>query len=109
LQTSVEQVLHRVVASVDVMLIEHVGSTLERLSAGVVQVFVAEENPWEDPTLGWGGVCGKRVRTVRVPGNHNTLMRHPHIEVLGKELAQALLSLSDDSSATAVAFHDPRY
>ncbi len=48
-----------------------------------------EWNGGKDPTLGWGEITqGVEVRWI--PGNHMTLLRSPHVEVLAKLLRESL-------------------
>jgi thioesterase domain-containing protein len=90
LQTSVDQVMHRAVAVVDVMAAEHQSPYLSSLSAGVAQVFFAEEGNPSIPTLGWERVHGSSVRSVAVPGNHVSLISPPHISVVGARVVEAV-------------------
>jgi amino acid adenylation domain-containing protein len=91
MHSSVDQVMQRAVAVVDVMAAEHqrnpYGSTLP---AGVVQVFFAEEANPAIPTLGWERVQGIGVQAVAVPGDHMSLMEPPHISVVGARIAEAV-------------------
>ena len=40
--------------------------------------------------LGWQRWCKQRLRVVSVPGNHVTMMRPPHVQVLASRLSTAL-------------------
>lgn len=44
---------------------------------------------WDDPDLGWRPFLA-RVKTVPVPGNHLTVVQHPHAAELGRAIANAL-------------------
>ena len=64
--------------------------------AGGVHLFVAADDPSRDaaadPTLGWSGIVGERVRMDAVPGTHHTLIEQP---ALAEALTAALSTLSD--------------
>jgi thioesterase domain-containing protein len=45
----------------------------------------------EDPTLGWGKLAAGGVDVRTVPGNHFSLMRQPHVNVLAEELRAYIL------------------
>ena len=61
-----------------------------------VHLFVATERPpafpvVSSPSLGWERCIPGRLLHVRqVPGGHDSMMRSPHVEVLGRHLTQAL-------------------
>jgi amino acid adenylation domain-containing protein len=91
MHSSVDRLMKRAVAVVDVMAAEHQSSPqVSTLSAGVVQVFFAEEANPADPTLGWERVHGSGVQAVGVPGSHLSLMEPPHISVVGARVAEAV-------------------
>jgi thioesterase domain-containing protein len=90
LHTSVDQMMQRAVAAVDVMAADHQSTYLATLSVGVVQVFFAEEGNPSIPTLGWERAHGSSVRAVAVPGSHESLMEPPHISVVGAKVAEAI-------------------
>ncbi|MFG2978205.1 amino acid adenylation domain-containing protein [Streptomyces sp. NPDC048331] len=48
----------------------------------------------QDPCNGWSAVTGGRIRTVRVPGDHLTMMEEPHVARLASILA-GLTDVSD--------------
>ena len=43
------------------------------------------------PDLGWGELAGRGVEVHEVPANHLTFVREPHVQVLAKRLAAALV------------------
>jgi amino acid adenylation domain-containing protein len=90
LHTSVEQLMQRAVAAVDVMAADHQSPWLDRLSMGVVQVFFAVEGNPEMPTLGWERAHGSSVRAVAVPGRHESLMKPPHVSMVGAKVEEAI-------------------
>ncbi|TCP59140.1 amino acid adenylation domain-containing protein [Tumebacillus sp. BK434] len=50
-------------------------------------LFRAEDQPphFTDLTLGWGAVA-KELRIIDVPGNHETIVKQPHVEILSQQL-----------------------
>ncbi|HVT61265.1 MAG TPA: amino acid adenylation domain-containing protein [Thermoanaerobaculia bacterium] len=44
----------------------------------------------ERADLGWGRLCSGPLAVIDVPGNHNTLLRPPHLEVVAARLADCL-------------------
>jgi thioesterase domain-containing protein/acyl carrier protein len=38
------------------------------------------------PTLGWSGYCAKPVTVINSPGDHFTMMRPPHVELLAERV-----------------------
>jgi len=40
----------------------------------------------KDPTLGWSQVTRGKVEVLRVPGNHLTMLKKPHVQVLAEQL-----------------------
>jgi thioesterase domain-containing protein len=61
---------------------------------GRVTVFRARARPLfrpgARPDLGWGSVALGGAEVVVVPGNHNTIMREPHVRVLAQHLTSRL-------------------
>jgi thioesterase domain-containing protein/acyl-coenzyme A synthetase/AMP-(fatty) acid ligase/acyl carrier protein len=43
-----------------------------------------------DPSLGWQALAGEGLDIVDVPGNHDTLIQLPHVQVLARKLAMLL-------------------
>jgi len=43
-----------------------------------------------DPTDGWGRAVLGRVEVIDVPGDHNTMLRRPHVNVLAEHLQRAM-------------------
>jgi amino acid adenylation domain-containing protein len=44
----------------------------------------------EDPTMGWGALVGGGVRVIDVPGDHETMVRKPHVETLAMRIRACL-------------------
>ena len=44
----------------------------------------------QDPTLGWGTLATSGVEVHLVPGNHYTMLREPHVQVLAEQLRAVL-------------------
>lgn len=63
---------------------------------GELELFKAEEEAetarlfTADPSLGWQEVCAKPVAVVVIPGNHNTLVRQPHVQTLAGLIKSSL-------------------
>jgi amino acid adenylation domain-containing protein len=63
---------------------------------GRLELFKAEDEAktallfTSDPTLGWQDVFTEPVTVTVVPGNHNTLVRQPHVQVLAGLISSAL-------------------
>jgi thioesterase domain-containing protein len=39
-----------------------------------------------DPALGWGGLTTGRVEVLTVPGNHFSMLREPHVQIVAERL-----------------------
>jgi len=61
----------------------------------VVQLRAASRVPGssDDPAMGWGGLARAGVETLTIPGDHETLIRSPHAQVLAQRLEEILASL----------------
>ena len=46
--------------------------------------------PHRDPTLGWGEIAAGGVEVQRVPGDHYSMLREPHVNALAGELRARL-------------------
>lgn len=57
---------------------------------GKVDLFLANEAPFQDPTLGWGKVAQGGVDIHLVQGNHLSIVSKPHVEILAKQLRNCL-------------------
>jgi thioesterase domain-containing protein len=44
----------------------------------------------QDPTLGWGSLCGDYVEVHFVPGDHSTMLLEPHVKTLADKLRKLL-------------------
>ena len=65
----------------------------------IVLFRASEETVNEPADLGWGRYSGRPVSICRVPGNHVTMMRPPHVGNLARILTQAM----EDASRLAPA------
>jgi amino acid adenylation domain-containing protein len=52
-------------------------------------LFTAAESPENDPTLGWSGLTTD-LRCHSVSGNHLSLLKQPHVQMLAQQLGQYL-------------------
>ena len=50
----------------------------------------------QDPTLGWGKLATGGIEVQPVPGNHYTILREPHVQVLAERLRTALREVQAD-------------
>ena len=63
---------------------------------GRVTLFLASEGEVarsQDPTLGWGELAAQGVDIHWVPGDHKTMIREPHVQVLAQQLQTCLEQL----------------
>jgi thioesterase domain-containing protein len=44
----------------------------------------------QDPTMGWGELAAGGVQVVEVTGNHQTMMKRPHVEILALNIKTCL-------------------
>jgi thioesterase domain-containing protein len=58
----------------------------------------AELGADEDPTLGWGAFSSQPVTIHEVPGNHQTMVRAPHVQILADRLRRCLLEVDPGSA-----------
>lgn len=58
-----------------------------------VTLYSAIDEPRPDPSLGWEGILGRRLKVVAVPGNHHSMMQDPHRQGLGAAIDRALSAL----------------
>jgi thioesterase domain-containing protein/acyl carrier protein len=66
---------------------------------GAITVFRARSQPFlalHEPDLGWGKIAGGGVTVRVIPGTHDSILTHPHVKVLAREL-EAVLSGSKGS------------
>ena len=57
-----------------------------------ITLFKASEQPdgmEHNPTLGWSALA-KDIQLHHVPGNHLSLLKHPHVQILAQQLGQYL-------------------
>ena len=60
---------------------------------GRITVFRVRRQPFSrvrDDSLGWRSRAAQGVEIHEVPGNHETLLREPHVAVLAEKLAASL-------------------
>jgi thioesterase domain-containing protein len=43
-----------------------------------------------DPLLGWGAIATQGVESYEIPGEHTTILREPHVKLLGEKLKLCL-------------------
>ena len=55
----------------------------------------------QEPAMGWLGLSSGTVKVLSVPGNHITMMAHPHIVTLADRLASALAGSADPAGVSA--------
>ncbi|WP_309475906.1 non-ribosomal peptide synthetase [Pseudomonas sp. B21-028] len=55
-----------------------------------VSLFIAQDEPRPDTTLGWRAFHGEHLHVTLVPGEHHTMMRAPYVSELGEAISQAL-------------------
>ncbi|NEO91123.1 MAG: SDR family oxidoreductase, partial [Moorea sp. SIO3G5] len=58
----------------------------------VFEATLGETTILEDPTWGWGEISAEPVTIYEIPGNHFTMMREPHVQVLAQTLRTCLES-----------------
>ncbi len=76
-------------------------SYVPRTYPGRVTLFKASDRSLKDvenPTLGWDKVAASGVDIHQVPGNHYTLIRNPHVQVLAEQLRVCLDEAQADYS-----------
>ncbi|MBW4457213.1 MAG: amino acid adenylation domain-containing protein [Nostoc indistinguendum CM1-VF10] len=55
-----------------------------------ITVFRARKELCDDPAMGWDKVSSEPVETHDVPGDHNTMVAEPHVQVLAEQLRACL-------------------
>jgi hypothetical protein len=55
----------------------------------------------EDETLGWSGLLGWPVEVTRVPGDHFTMLKEPHVASLAQAMLPCLLGAASANLAAA--------
>jgi thioesterase domain-containing protein len=55
-------------------------------SITVLRTSIESSIAHQDPTLGWSKVAGGGVDVHWVPGNHLTMLKKPHVQVLAEQL-----------------------
>jgi thioesterase domain-containing protein len=67
--------------------------------SGRIALLRAESQPlllWHDePTLGWSALARGGVEIVRIPGNHLTIMREPHVGALASALGACMAAATN--------------
>ena len=56
---------------------------------GRINLFCANEKVVEvtqDPSQGWGELAVGGLETYKIPGNHYTILREPHVQILAKQI-----------------------
>ena len=79
-----------------------------------LHLFAAEEEPPDlgrqpgADVLGWGSVLPvQQIRRIEVPGNHQTMMKDPHIAVLGERLSIAIAQSSSQQTRLPEMLYRP--
>jgi thioesterase domain-containing protein len=54
-----------------------------------------------DPYLGWGRVISGAIETYEVPGDHNEMIREPHVRLLAEHLRTSLDNAQSQSNGSA--------
>lgn len=62
------------------------------IEAGLFEATLGKTTILEDPTWGWGEISAESVTLHKVPGNHFTIMREPHVRVLAQKFRACLES-----------------
>jgi amino acid adenylation domain-containing protein len=74
---------------------------------GKIAFFVASDGmvgSAKDPLLGWGRYCNRQhVEVNEVPGNHDTMFKEPHVQVLAGRLKEMLRHAHTASGVTIAA------
>jgi thioesterase domain-containing protein len=52
----------------------------------VLRTSVQSSIAYQDPTLGWSKLAGENVEVQWVSGNHLTMLKKPHVQVLAEQL-----------------------
>jgi thioesterase domain-containing protein len=79
---------------------------MPRIYSGPLVLLRAREQPVlsanpainDDETLGWAAFSAQPVMVHRVPGNHYSMMKPPHVEELANQLRASLLAADPDSA-----------
>ena len=60
--------------------------------SGAIALFRTSESPKKshDLTLGWSQLARSGVQVHCIPGNHLTMLRKPHVQVLAQQLCRYL-------------------
>jgi hypothetical protein len=63
---------------------------------GRLTLFLADEQPmgYYDPQLGWGGLAAGGLEIQTVPGDHESIVKEPHVQVLATKLRACLCRAS---------------
>lgn len=69
--------------------------------SGAIALFSSETfKNSQDPTLGWNQLAASGVKVHNISGNHLSMLKKPHLEVLAQELRQYLLAKNCDAPLT---------
>jgi thioesterase domain-containing protein len=70
---------------------EDIPTTLLRASeVGILDILPSESESEADPSWGWHDLAGDSVEIKFVPGNHFTMLTHPHVQSLANTLSESL-------------------
>ncbi len=53
----------------------------------------------QDPTMGWGALSAQPVTVLAVPGNHQSMLKPPQVQVLADKLRRCLLTADPAADA----------
>jgi len=70
---------------------------------GCVTLFRTGEHTGKDRDLGWGELAAGKVEVRKIPGNHMTLLRAPHVEVFARELRASLDEARNSGRSTSTS------
>jgi acyl transferase domain-containing protein/thioesterase domain-containing protein/NAD(P)-dependent dehydrogenase (short-subunit alcohol dehydrogenase family) len=56
---------------------------------------VQSEGPYHDPKLGWAHLLGEDLEISEMPGDHEDMFREPYVDLLAKELDEALAVVAE--------------
>ncbi|MBZ4423133.1 thioesterase domain-containing protein, partial [Myxococcus sp. RHSTA-1-4] len=71
--------------------------------AGRIVMLRATESPAEAPDRGWGALAAQGLVLHDVPGNHYSVLRAPHVQLLAERLAALLAEARQDGDGVSAA------
>jgi len=76
---------------------------------GPITVYRAKTRPLlhaQEWDLGWGALAHGPIDVIPIPGNHDTLVREPNIQLLAGALRSAIEKLGSHEAASSIKGHD---